>query len=140
MLVDLGPEVVKGLLDLPLGHVVLLVEAPDLLLYVTLFNQQDFDVAVEALQVLVDFGLDYGLRFPYRFDVVVLVLAYFIGRVPWITHSGQMHSHLQSKQKYRIYSSWCSPQIFLDEMPWKISLVVTLDLAPLETLSRVTFS
>lgn len=27
--------------------------------------------------------------------------------LPWMTHSGQMHSHLQSKQKYRISSSWC---------------------------------
>lgn len=32
-------------------------------------------------------------------------------------HSGQTHSHLQSKQKYRISSSGCSPQTFLLEMP-----------------------
>ena len=36
-------------------------------------------------------------------------------------HSGQIHSHLQSKQKYKIYSSGCSPQLFLLDMPLKSS-------------------
>jgi hypothetical protein len=30
---------------------------------------------------------------------MVLVLAYLGAKVPWMMHSGQMHSHLQSKQK-----------------------------------------
>lgn len=34
-----------------------------------------------------------------------------------MTHSGQMHSHLQVKQKYMMSSSMCSPQVFFDEMP-----------------------
>jgi hypothetical protein len=38
-------------------------------------------------------------------------------KLPWMTHSGQMHSHLQVKQKYMMSSSMCSPQVFLDEMP-----------------------
>ena len=37
--------------------------------------------------------------------------------LPWITHSGQIHSHLQSKQKYRISYYGCYRHYLLDDMP-----------------------
>jgi len=45
------------------------------------------------------------------------VLTYINFILPWMTHSGQMHSHLQSKQKYRISSSGCSPHSLRVEIP-----------------------
>jgi hypothetical protein len=34
-----------------------------------------------------------------------------------MTHSGQIHSHLHVKQKYKISSSICYPQVLFDEIP-----------------------
>ena len=34
-----------------------------------------------------------------------------------MTHSGQIHSHLHVKQKYKISSSTCSAQFFLELIP-----------------------
>ena len=37
--------------------------------------------------------------------------------LPWMTHSGQIHSHLHVKQKYIMSSSMCYPHVFFDEIP-----------------------
>lgn len=47
-------------------------------------------------------------------------------KLPWMTHSGQIHSHLQVKQKYMMSSSMCSPHVFFDEIPL-INWLVTPD-------------
>ena len=48
-----------------------------------------------------------------------------------MTHSGQIHSHLQSKQKYKISSSVCSMQFFFEGMLLNISVFDSLEAASL---------
>ena len=43
-------------------------------------------------------------------------------KIPWITHYGQIHSHLHVKQKYIISSSPCYTQVFFVDIPANIWL------------------
>ncbi len=114
---QLRPHLLERPLHLPLGLRVLLSGSPDGLLDLALADEEGLDAAVDLVHALLEFGADEGGGLLEGLDVVVLVLAWVGAGVPWITHSGQMHSHLQSKQKYRISSSGCSPQDFLLDTP-----------------------
>lgn len=56
-------------------------------------------------------------------------------KLPWMTHYGQIHSHLQVKQKYIMSSSICYPHVFLLEIP-AIRLLATPELPTYRETAR----